>query len=314
MIRPAVAACLATTALWACSTQTDTSPATPTGSSSSATMPTVTVTSQPTTPTQSLTTASLQAYSPAVALSGAVWSDGAKAVPIVGGVELPPLADGALTGVRVGIDPGHNGGRDRVLTSQVPAGRGRTKACNTTGTASTAGVPEHTLMWEFALRTVYELRSRGAHVVLTRGSDEGVGPCVNERAGIPNRANVSAVVSFHADGNLAGSARGFHIIRSTDMLGGEPVTAESQALAERLVPGIEAAGMPRSTYIGSGTAISPRADIAGMNLLKVPGVLLELGNMRHPADLEVLQDKQFHARIATVVADSLAPYAKQANR
>src|SRR5438093_4267119 len=44
--------------------------------------------------------------------------------------------------VVVVLDPGHNGGNASnpgIINKQVPAGRGQTKPCNTTGTATNAG-------------------------------------------------------------------------------------------------------------------------------------------------------------------------------
>ena len=44
------------------------------------------------------------------------------------------------------------------------------------------------------------LRNRGATVVLTRDDNHSVGPCIDERARIANRAGADAKVSIHADG------------------------------------------------------------------------------------------------------------------
>ena len=89
----------------------------------------------------------------------------------------------------------------------MPAGFGQTKPCNTTGTETNDGYPEHQFTWNVAndLRPILE--ARGITVVMTRGSDDGVGPCVNKRAAIGNDANADVVVSIHGDGD-DGSAHG----------------------------------------------------------------------------------------------------------
>ena len=46
---------------------------------------------------------------------------------------------------------------------------------------------------------------------------------------------------------------------------------------------LQAAGLVPSTYIGTG-GLNPRSDIAGLNLARHPSVLVELGNMKNPAD------------------------------
>jgi N-acetylmuramoyl-L-alanine amidase len=43
-------------------------------------------------------------------------------------------------------------------------------------------------------------RAAGAHVVMTRSSNTGIGPCITERAAIGNRAHSDAAISIHADG------------------------------------------------------------------------------------------------------------------
>src|SRR4051794_11688064 len=67
------------------------------------------------------------------------------------------------------LDPGHNGGNavhPEVVDAPVPDGAGGTKPCNTTGTATDAGYPEHAFTWDVALRSEErrvgkEWRSRG---------------------------------------------------------------------------------------------------------------------------------------------------------
>ena len=45
------------------------------------------------------------------------------------------------------LDPGHNAVNDASTTQQVPNGRGGTKQCNTSGTATNDGYPEHAFTW-----------------------------------------------------------------------------------------------------------------------------------------------------------------------
>jgi N-acetylmuramoyl-L-alanine amidase len=240
-------------------------------------------------------------------LAGMVVAKTAAEVPSRGGATLQPQATGSLDGRVVVVDPGHNGVyRKAVNTKLVPAGGGKKKACNSSGTATDAGFSEHQFNWKVAKLLVGELRSRGATVVLTRPDDNGTGPCVNERAGIGNRAAADLVVSIHADGSYAKGARGFHLIISTTMKGGDEVEATSKAIAKKLRTRIEEqTEMPRSTYIGGGTALSPRSDIAGLNLSKAPGVMLEAGNMRNAKDAALLGSIPFRVALADALADGV---------
>lgn len=208
-----------------------------------------------------------------------------------------------LKGRTIVVDPGHNGIWTRALLRKVPAGNGRTKACNSSGTASNSGYSEHAFTWDVGTRLAAALRKLGAKVVLTRPNDRGSGPCVNERAAITNRAEADLLISIHADGSLGVGDRGFHVIVSTTMAGGAAVEARSLAFAKTVRHLLETrTAMPRSTYIGRGTALSPRTDIAGLNLSRRVGVMVEMGNMRSAADLRLLGSAAFRQRAAEALA------------
>src|SRR3954449_9455448 len=83
------------------------------------------------------------------------------------------------------LDPGHNGGNaahPEVVNAPVPDGAGDTKPCNTTGTATNAGYPEHAFTWDVALRMRDRLTAAGVTVVLTRPADGRVGARVHAPA------------------------------------------------------------------------------------------------------------------------------------
>ena len=240
------------------------------------------------------------------ALAGMVPAPGAYGRPITGGVTLAPTASGHLSGKKIVVDPGHNGTFISAIQNKlVPAGNGQTKACNTTGTESADGTPEHKTTWAIGVRLVGLLRAQGATVLLTRPDDAGVGPCVDERAAIANRNNADLVLSIHGDGNYASSARGFHVIVSSTMAGGSALEAKSLAAAKVLVGELDHTDIPRSNYIGSGTGIAPRTDIAGVNLLQTsPGVMLEMGNLRNASDWAVLKTSAGQDAIARAFASA----------
>ncbi|HET9142809.1 N-acetylmuramoyl-L-alanine amidase [Actinophytocola sp.] len=207
------------------------------------------------------------------------------------------------------LDPGHNGGNasnPARINQSVPAGRGRTKPCNTTGTATNAGFTEHAFTWDVSNRVRDILTSRGVRVVLTRPNDTGVGPCVDERAAIGNRENASAVVSIHADGSTAAGAHGFHVAYSAPPLNaaqGEP----SLRLARTVRDTMRGAGIATSTYIGS-AGLSPRDDLGGLNLSERPAVLVECGNMRDATEAATLSSPDGRQRYATAIADGILTY------
>jgi N-acetylmuramoyl-L-alanine amidase len=267
--------------------------------------PTATLTAGPSqTPTADWPSTGTSASTSGPPLAGMVAASGAYDKPSTGGATLAPTASGPLSGRTVEVDPGHNGVTvPSIDNALVPAGNGQKKACNTSGTEALDGTAEHVLTWAIGVRLVGLLRSLGATVVLTRPSDGGVGPCVNERAAIANRLGVDLVLSIHGDGALVSGARGFHVIVSTAMADSS-LEAPSVAVAQTLVT--ELGGLtplPRSTYVGAGTGILRRGDIAGVNLLSgAPGVMLEVGNLRNAADWSYLKTDAAKEAIAQALA------------
>ena len=207
------------------------------------------------------------------------------------------------------LDPGHNGANAAhpgEINHQVPAGRGRMKACNTTGTATNAGYPEHAFTWDVAVRARDLLTAQGVRVVLTRGNDTGVGPCVDRRAAIGNESGAAAVVSVHADGSNDPSAHGFHIAYSAPPLNeaqGEPSTRLAATMRDTLA----AKGFPTATYIGS-AGLSPRDDLGGLNLSERPAVLVECGNMRNGTEAAAFGSPDGRASYAAAIAAGILAY------
>jgi N-acetylmuramoyl-L-alanine amidase len=186
------------------------------------------------------------------------------------------------------LDPGHNGGNashPAIINAPVPDGAGGTKPCNTTGTATDAGYPEHAFTWDMALRVRALLTAAGVRVVLSRSSDTGVGPCVDVRGRLGARVGAAAFVGIHGDGAPA-SGRGFHVITSSLAPAGPSVAARSSALAHAVRDAMTAVE-PVSNYLGS-QGLDARRDLAGLNLNAVPAIYIECGNMRNATDAALM--------------------------
>lgn len=216
----------------------------------------------------------------------------------------------SLAGKTVVIDPGHDGGNAAHATQiakLVPMGFGRYKACDNTGTNGDDGYPEHQFTFTVSLLVEHLLQERGAKVILTRGNDTGVGPCVNVRAAIGNNAHANAAISIHGDG-FAATGHGFQIIRAARSAGGSANDAASYTLSRALHGTfVSESGLTASTYIGT-DGYEKRSDLAGLNLSTVPKVLVECGNMRNPGDIALMQSAAGRARIAKAIADGLIAY------
>ena len=90
-----------------------------------------------------------------------------------GGPTTTPRAPAATTTstpppVTIVLNPGHNGGNashPAEINRLVPAGAGQMKACDTTGTQTDDGYPEHAFNWDVALRVRAALEARTVTVV-----------------------------------------------------------------------------------------------------------------------------------------------------
>ena len=199
-----------------------------------------------------------------------------------------------LAGTTIHVDAGHNGANGNhpaQINRQVPAGTGGyRKACDTTGAQTNGGrLTEATFTLDVARRLQRRLARLGARVVMTRTTNDGVGPCVNERAAIGNRAQANLALSIHADGGPPGG-RGFHVIAPlADRAVRPAIVAPSLGFTRVLRARLEAIGLTRSSYIGRGAGLVQRADLGGLNLSRVPKAFVELGNMRNAADARLLK-------------------------
>lgn len=231
------------------------------------------------------------------------------AVLIAGcGQSLTATPVSASPGQTVVIDPGHNGGggsHPDEINAQVPDGRGGMKPCNTTGTSGNDGYTEHEFNWDVGQRVRDILTARGYRVIMSRDSDDGVGPCVNDRGTLGNRVGAAAVVSIHADGAPAG-AHGFHVAYSSPALN-DAQAGPSVQLATALRDGMAGAGFATSTYVGS-DGLNPRPDLAGLNFSERPSALVECGNMRDPGDAALIESPDGRARFAQAIANAIAGY------
>jgi len=200
------------------------------------------------------------------------------------------------------LDPGHNGGNAAdpgAIAAPVPDGTGGTKPCNTTGTSTDAGYPEHAFTWDTALRVRDLLTAAGVQVVLTRQDDAGVGPCVDVRGQLGAQVGAVAFVGIHGDGAAAGG-RGFHVITSSLDPGGPQVAAATTALATDLRDALTAVE-PVSDYLGT-DGLDSRGDLAGLNLNTVPAVYVECGNMRNADDAALMSSGSGRQALAAQLA------------
>jgi len=210
-----------------------------------------------------------------------------------------------IAGMAVFLDPGHSGASDSSLTRQVTNGRGGTKDCQTTGTATSDGFPEHAFTWDVVLLVRDALNQRGVRTEISRPNDRSVGPCIDQRAAAANAMRPDAIVSIHADGGPS-SGHGFHVNYSSPPLN-DAQAGPAVQLATVLRNSLAASGLAESTYIGS-NGLYGRADLAGLNLAEYPAILVELGNMKNADDAVAMESPSGRANYAAAVTEGIVAY------
>ena len=216
-----------------------------------------------------------------------------------------PRAAADLAGKAVFLDPGHNGVSDASINQQVTNGRGGTKPCNTSGTATTDGYPEHAFTWAVVALINDSLRQRGINTQLSRDNDNSVGPCIDQRAAVANAMHPDAIVSIHADGGPSNGS-GFHVNYSSPPLNdvqAGPAVQLAHAMRDALVQ----SGFQPANYIGS-DGLYGRSDLAGLNLAQYPAVLVELGNMKNPGDAARMESPDGRAKYAAAVTQGIVAF------
>jgi N-acetylmuramoyl-L-alanine amidase len=218
------------------------------------------------------------------------------------------LAAASIAGMIVFLDPGHHGANDASINNQVPNGRGGTKECQTTGTTTDNGYPEHSFNWDVVLRIRAALTQAGVRTAMSRGNDSALGPCVDQRAAMANALHPDAVVSIHADGGPP-SGRGFHVNYSSPPLN-DAQSGPAVQLARTMRDQLVASGLQPSTYRGT-DGLYGRSDLAGLNLAQYPSILIEMGNMKNADDAAQLTSVDARSRYAAAVAQGVADYLSQ---
>jgi N-acetylmuramoyl-L-alanine amidase len=218
----------------------------------------------------------------------------------------------ALSGVTVALDPGHNGrnASSPAINRLVDAG-GFWKACDTAGTATHSGYPEHAFTWAFVLELQRQLVANGATVVLSRPDDHGVGPCIDERGRFANRDRATVAISIHGDGG-PDNGRGFEVIepgmppRRDERL---RANLHQSALlgAEVRLALVDVGHLEPSTYLGR-NGVGQRSDLGGLNWSRVPKVMIELLNMRNRSDAAFVNSLSWRTSTAHALVVGIAWY------
>jgi len=242
---------------------------------------------------------------PFLALGLALAASVTAAVPTA----QPVKAALPLAGIVIEIDPGHNGGNashPAFINKLVFIGN-RWKACDTVGTTTRGGWPEHRFNWLVASVVKARLVALGATVVLSRSSDTGYGPCITTRAQLGAKVHAALKVSIHADGAAIGN-HGFFVMRPGLVKGyTDDILARSYTLAKAVRAGLSKAGLSVANYYATNGIIA-RTDLGGLNMSDVPAVMVELGNMKNSGDAARMQTAAGRSQYAAGLVNGIRAF------
>jgi N-acetylmuramoyl-L-alanine amidase len=127
---------------------------------------------------------------------------------------------------------------------------------------------------------------------------------VNRRARIINHAHADVGIDIHGDGGPA-NGRGFAVLEPVRDKENHHVLGRSAKFGHILRGAIlSGTPMPTSSYDGR-RGITHRNDLAGLNLTRVPLVLIESGNMRNHTDAHLMTSRHFQHRLARAFATAI---------
>ncbi len=116
-------------------------------------------------------------------------------------------------------------------------------------------------------------------------------------------------VDIHADG-AALNDRGFAILEPVRDAPNKHVIASSARLgADIRAAMLAGTSMPVSNYDGV-NGINHRDDLAGLNLTKVPKILIEVGNMKNATDAGLLTSTAFQQQVARALLAAIITFLR----
>ena len=209
----------------------------------------------------------------------------------------PTRDPGRLTGVKIGIDPGHQAQGNNDQEAVAP-GSSETKAKVSSGTYGRfTGVPEYEVNLDISLQLRDALEALGCEVYMTRETND-VDISNQERAVMMNELGVDLVLRIHCNGSTNKSAQGIGLyIRKT----GTKADACMRA-AEALLPAmVEATG-------AESDGIFRRDTYTGLNWSEVPSILVEMGFMTNEEEDYKLNDPAYQQLLVQGMVEGICAY------
>jgi N-acetylmuramoyl-L-alanine amidase len=205
-----------------------------------------------------------------------------------------------LTGITIGIDPGHQAVADRAQEALAPNAE-ETRNRASVGTAGVvSGVREYTVVLNVALHLKQMLEASGATVILTRTSAD-VQLSEQERAQMLQTAQLS--LSLHCEGANDRQQRGaFALVRTDDT---QSAAAAESILAQYLANCAIPACAPTVSFLAENTFL---------NWSGAPALCFVLGHLSHPEEDALLSDAAYQHTLARALYQGIIAYFTETGR
>ena len=210
---------------------------------------------------------------------------------------LPPLS-----GIVIGLDPGHQRQADHGLEQVAPGGTEYKAKCSTGTRGTVSNVYEYEVTLSVALKLKALLEAQGAKVVITRTGHD-VHLSNRQRADFMNENEVDLAVRLHCNGVDDPAVRGaFMLVPTRERT--EHFTENVQAATAIIehycaVTGIE---------MRKNNGITYRDNQTGFNWCTRPIVCIEMGHMSNENEDLLLTNEQFQDKMAVGIFDGILAY------
>ena len=205
-----------------------------------------------------------------------------------------------LTGVKIGIDPGHQAHGNNEKETVAP-GSNEKKAKVTSGTSGAAtGIAEYVTNLEISLKLRDAIVSQGAEVYMTRETHD-VDISNQERAKLMNGYGVDLVLRIHCDGAENKSKHGIALYCSRS----NAIAEESYRAAEAILPVLcETTGAQNNGIVSND-------NYTGQNWSEVPCLMVECGFLSNADEDRLLNDEDYQWKLAAGLTNGIIAYIQQ---
>ena len=212
-----------------------------------------------------------------------------------------------LEGVRVGIDPGHQGQGDLSKESSSPKGGTSKYKVSYGGSGKTTHIAEHKTNLAVGLKLRDALERLGAEVYMTRDTAD-VNISNKQRALMMNKLGVDLVLRLHCNSADSTGVKGVSIfIRKTcayanSVVNGKTLLANENAAAKAIYSHfVKATGCAKR-------GLYKNNDYTMNNWSTVPCLLIEMGFMTNPSEDKKLNNPAYQDKMVQGMVNGICEY------